>query len=68
MNVNCAKFEIESFPREKETVKSLVNISCNRDPSVVDIHFFIRNLDFSSQPGVADKLLKIEPKNYLTVG
>ena len=29
--------------------------------------FFYRQLDFSSEPGVANEILENEPKSYLTV-
>ena len=33
----------------------------------VGIHFFYRQLDFQSQPGVANEILENEPKSCLTV-
>ena len=32
-----------------------------------DLHFFYRQLDFPSEPGVANEILENEPKNCLTV-
>ena len=66
MRLKCFSRDTESFPVEyrdwkNEAGDSYINDSCKNGT------LFYRQLDFSSEPGVAKEILENELKNCLTV-